>query len=168
LGRYLVVGARSSLGSGDLPAVGTAQSEENPQNIAVGEEFAASVINAVINGPSWDRTVLLLTYDEHGGYYDHVPPPAAIPPDSMGPTLLPGENGFDGFARYGFRVPFGADIPLGTAARRVARGVRPHQHPGAGGDEVEPARADLPGRQRARDARHAGLPPAVLRRATRA
>jgi phospholipase C len=82
------------------------QSEENPQNIAAGEEFAASVINAVINGPAWDRTALLLTYDEHGGYYDHVPPPAAIPPDSIGPTLVPGENGFDGFARYGFRVPF--------------------------------------------------------------
>jgi phospholipase C len=43
------------------------QSEENPQNIAVGEEFAASVINAVINGPDWDRTLLILTYDEHGG-----------------------------------------------------------------------------------------------------
>jgi phospholipase C len=82
------------------------QSEENAQNIAVGEEFAASVINAVINGPAWDRTALVLTYDEHGGYYDHVPPPAAIPPDGIGPTLLPGENGFDGFARYGFRVPF--------------------------------------------------------------
>jgi phospholipase C len=82
------------------------QSEENPQNIAMGEEFAARVINAVINGPAWDRTLLILTYDEHGGYYDHVPPPAAIPPDSIGPTLVSGENGFDGFGRYGFRVPF--------------------------------------------------------------
>jgi phospholipase C len=87
------------------------QSEENPQNIAVGEEFAASVVNAVINGPAWDRTVLLLTYDEHGGYYDHVPPPAAIPPDGIGPTLVPGENGFDGFGRYGFRVPFALVSP---------------------------------------------------------
>ena len=87
------------------------QSEENPQNIAVGEEFAASVINAVINGPAWDRTALLLTYDEHGGYYDHVPPPPAIPPDSIGPALVPGENGFDGFARYGFRVPFALVSP---------------------------------------------------------
>jgi phospholipase C len=87
------------------------QSEENPQNIAVGEEFAASVINAVINGPLWDRTALLLTYDEHGGYYDHVPPPAAIPPDSIGPNLHPGENGFDGFGRYGFRVPFALVSP---------------------------------------------------------
>ncbi len=87
------------------------QSEENPQNIAVGEEFAASVINAVINGPAWDRTALLLTYDEHGGYYDHVPPPPAIPPDNIGPILVPGENGFDGFARYGFRVPFALVSP---------------------------------------------------------
>jgi phospholipase C len=87
------------------------QSEENPQNIAVGEQFAASVINAVINGPAWDRTMLLLTYDEHGGYFDHVPPPAAVPPDSIGPTLVPGENGFDGFARYGFRVPFALVSP---------------------------------------------------------
>ncbi len=68
------------------------QSEENPQNIAVGEEFAASVVNALVNGPAWDRTALLLTYDEAGGYFDHVPPPAAIPPDSIGPTLVPGEK----------------------------------------------------------------------------
>ncbi len=87
------------------------QSEENPQNIALGEEFSASVINAVINGPDWDRTLLILTYDEHGGYYDHVPPPAAIAPDSIGPSLHPGENGFDGFARYGFRVPFAIVSP---------------------------------------------------------
>jgi len=88
------------------------QSEENPQNIAVGEEFAAQVINAVIKGPGWEKTALVLTYDEHGGYYDHVPPPAAIPPDSIGPTLEdPRENPFDGFARYGFRVPFAMISP---------------------------------------------------------
>jgi phospholipase C len=87
------------------------QSEENPQNIAVGEEFAAQVVNAVINGPAWDKTALLLTYDEHGGYYDHVPPSAAIPPDSIPPIVVPGENAFDGFARYGFRVPFALVSP---------------------------------------------------------
>ena len=77
----------------------------------MGEEFSAKVINAVINGPDWDRTLLILTYDEHGGYYDHVPPPAAIAPDNIGPILLPGENGFDGFNRYGFRVPFAIVSP---------------------------------------------------------
>ncbi len=92
------------------PDYGTT-SEENPQNIALGEQFAASIVNAVIQGPAWHKTALILTYDEHGGYYDHVPPPAAIPPDSIGPTLVPGENGFDGFARYGFRVPFALVSP---------------------------------------------------------
>jgi len=45
------------------------------------------------------------TYDEHGGYYDHVPPPAAIPPDNIGPDGFLGGPHYDGFARYGFRVP---------------------------------------------------------------
>jgi phospholipase C len=82
------------------------QSEENPQNIAEGEAFAARVINAVMAGPAWDRTLLVWTYDEHGGYYDHVPPPAAVPPDSIPPQVPPGQgSAYDGFARYGFRVP---------------------------------------------------------------
>lgn len=87
------------------------QSEENPQNIAVGEAFAASVINAVINGPAWDRTLLMWTYDEHGGYYDHVPPPAAVPPDDIGPDVPSGQSAYDGFGRYGFRVPFALVSP---------------------------------------------------------
>ncbi len=82
------------------------QSEENPQNIAEGEAFAAKVINAVMAGPGWDRTLLVWTYDEHGGYYDHVPPPAAVPPDAIPPAVPPGQgSSYDGFARYGFRVP---------------------------------------------------------------
>jgi phospholipase C len=80
-------------------------SEEDPQNIAVGEHFAAKVINAVIDGPGWERTLLIWNYDEHGGYYDHVPPPAAIPPDNIPPDSSAGEPAYDGFARYGFRVP---------------------------------------------------------------
>ena len=85
------------------PDYGT-QSEENPQNIARGESFAASVINAVINGPAWDRTLLIWTFDEHGGYYDHVPPPRAVPPDAIGPQV-PADQVYEGFGRYGFRVP---------------------------------------------------------------
>src|SRR5262249_10578728 len=67
------------------------QSEENPQNIAVGEAFAAQVINAVMAGPAWDRTLLVWTFDEHGGYFDHVPPPPAVPPDSIAPQVPPGQ-----------------------------------------------------------------------------
>ena len=87
------------------------QSQENPQNIVVGEAFAAQVIDAVMSGPAWPRTLLIWTYDEHGGYYDHVPPPAAIPPDDIPPDVPAGESPYDGFARYGFRVPFAIISP---------------------------------------------------------
>jgi len=83
----------------------TTQSQENPQNIVVGEALMAQVVNAIGASPLWHSTLLVLMYDEHGGYYDHVPPPAAIPPDSIGPLVQPGESRYDGFARYGFRVP---------------------------------------------------------------
>ncbi len=75
--------------AGTLPAVSVvdpdfgAYSEENPQDISDGEAFAAAVINAVMHGPAWESTLLLWTYDEHGGYYDHVPPPAAVTPDDV-------------------------------------------------------------------------------------
>ena len=56
-----------------------------------------------MQGPGWENTLLIWTYDEHGGYYDHVVPPAAIapddiPPDTSGPA-------YTGFHQYGFRVP---------------------------------------------------------------
>jgi phospholipase C len=83
-------------------------SEEDPQNISVGQSFAFQVITAVMQGPSWSKTLLIWTYDEHGGYFDHVPPPPALAPDSIAP-LSPvgpgGEKTYDGFRRYGFRVP---------------------------------------------------------------
>lgn len=90
----------SSAGGGGAPGT----SEEDPQNVTEGEQFSAKVVNAVMGGPAWPRTLLVWTYDEHGGYYDHVPPPPAVPPDSIAPEV-PGDQHYDGFARYGFRVP---------------------------------------------------------------
>jgi phospholipase C len=83
----------------------TTTSEEDPQNIAEGEHFAAKVIDAVMSGPEWKSTLLIWTYDEHGGYFDHVPPPAALAPDSIAPMVPKGESAYNGFAQYGFRVP---------------------------------------------------------------
>ncbi|HEY3832812.1 MAG TPA: alkaline phosphatase family protein [Acidimicrobiia bacterium] len=80
------------------------QSEENPQDISVGEEFSSRVINAVMQSPTWSKTVLLFCYDEHGGYYDHVPPPAAPEPDGKGPNLQAGDVP-GAYNRLGFRVP---------------------------------------------------------------
>jgi phospholipase C len=86
------------------PDYGT-QSQENPQNIVLGEAFLGKVVNALGSSPLWPKTLLILTYDEHGGYYDHVPPPVALAPDAIPPQVQPGESNYDGFARYGFRVP---------------------------------------------------------------
>ena len=79
-------------------------SEEDPQNIAIGEHFVAKVINAVMKGPSWEHTMVIWTFDEHGGYYDHVVPPRAIAPDDIPPNTDGGRT-FTGFHQYGFRVP---------------------------------------------------------------
>ena len=80
------------------------RSEEDPQNIALGEQFAAKVIKAVMSSPSWKNTLLIWTFDEHGGYYDHVVPPRAIAPDNI-PPQVNGGPAYTGFRQYGFRVP---------------------------------------------------------------
>jgi phospholipase C len=93
--------------AGRLPAVSIvdpdfrANSEENPQDIRDGQDFSARVINAAMSGADWMGTLLVWCYDEHGGYYDHVPPPAAPEPDGRPPR----DGGPWRFDRYGFRVP---------------------------------------------------------------
>jgi Phospholipase C len=81
------------------------ESEENPQDVRRGEQMAAKVINAVMQSPNWAKTMLIWTYDEHGGYYDHVAPPPAVRPDDIPPNIdvppdLPGM-----YDRLSFRVP---------------------------------------------------------------
>jgi phospholipase C len=83
---------------------GPAETEEDPQEMYFGEAWAHKVIEAVLQSPLWPRTLLIYTYDEHGGYYDHVPPPTAIPPDNIAPNLQPGDPA-GGYDRYGPRVP---------------------------------------------------------------
>jgi phospholipase C len=52
-----------------------------------------AVYHALATGPQWDKTMLIVFYDEHGGFFDHVPPPAAADDDQRM------------FGRYGVRVP---------------------------------------------------------------
>jgi phospholipase C len=59
--------------------------EESPSDIQRGQAFVSRVINAVRNGPHWADSVIFFVYDEHGGFYDHVPPPPAVPPDPIEP-----------------------------------------------------------------------------------
>ncbi|MBB2203264.1 alkaline phosphatase family protein [Gluconacetobacter tumulisoli] len=69
-----------------------------PHNVAYGEALIASVYNALRAGPKWKQTLFIITYDEHGGCFDHVVPPAATPP---GGTATGGFR----FDYYGVRVP---------------------------------------------------------------
>ncbi len=64
-----------------------------------GELLIHRVYKAIRNGKNWEKTLLIITCDEHGGCYDHVSPPAAVPPDAS-----EGEQGFK-FDRLGVRVP---------------------------------------------------------------
>jgi phospholipase C len=94
-------------------------------NVALGEQLIHDVYYALRNGPAWNQTLLIITYDEHGGCYDHVPPPSgAVPPDDS-----VGEYGFD-FTRFGPRVPTVLVSPLIAAGTvfRVAAGGMPLDH----------------------------------------
>lgn len=94
-----------------------------PHDVRLGERLIARVYDAVRNGAAWDRTLLIITYDEHGGLYDHVPPPPAVPPDDLHP------DGFT-FDRYGVRVPallISPWIAPGTVLR-PAEGEHPFDH----------------------------------------
>lgn len=74
--------------------------EHPPHNVVHGEKLIADVYNAVRSSQCWKSTLLIITYDEHGGCYDHVPPPEAVPPDGI---VTPPSN-FN-FNTYGVRVP---------------------------------------------------------------
>lgn len=103
----------------------TGNSQHPNYDVARGEQLIHDVYETVRGGPGWARTLLIVTYDEHGGCYDHVPPPSgAIPPDAAA-----GEFGFD-FTRFGVRVPTVLISPLiapGTVFR-VADGQTPLDH----------------------------------------
>jgi phospholipase C len=70
-------------------------------SVRAGELLMHQVYEAVRHGKAWERTLLIITYDEHGGCYDHVPPPLAVPPDPHRPV---GQYSFT-FDRLGIRLP---------------------------------------------------------------
>jgi phospholipase C len=99
----------ASAQAGTLPAVsfidpafggedeGTSTDDHPHGDIRVGESFLNTIYRAISQGPSWDSTVLVINFDEWGGFFDHVPPPLAPIPDADRAV------GADG--RIGFRTP---------------------------------------------------------------
>lgn len=84
------------------------QSYHPPSPISMGEGFIKGIYEALRSSPQWDTTLFILTFDEHGGFGDHVPPPTNIP---AGDSITYTETAPDGkdfvfdFKRLGVRVP---------------------------------------------------------------
>ncbi len=97
--------------TGSLPAVsfvdpsftllddGTGNDDHPHADIRAGDAFLAQTFAAVASGPAWDSTVFIITYDEWGGFFDHVAPPRVVAPNGTDPDLV------DGKALLGLRVP---------------------------------------------------------------
>jgi phospholipase C len=84
---------------------GNGANDDHPDHdIRLGQALIAAVVNALGASPQWNRCMLVITYDEHGGFYDHVPPPTTV-------------DEREEFRQLGFRVP---SVVVGPTARRGA------------------------------------------------
>ncbi len=96
-------------------------SQHPDSDVARGELLIKSVYEAIRNSPHWENSLLIITYDEHGGFYDHVPPPAATPPGDAITDPSFNQHNFK-FDQLGVRVPavvVSPLIPKGTIDHRV-------------------------------------------------
>lgn len=80
---------------------GMANHQHPVASVREGERLMKDVYEAVRNGPQWNSTLLIITYDEHGGFFDHVPPPHEGVPNPDGIATKYGFN----YTRLGIRVP---------------------------------------------------------------
>jgi phospholipase C len=82
-------------------------------NVLQGELLIYNIYQTLVNSPNWNSTLFVIIYDEHGGCYDHVPPPAPVvsPDGKVIPVNEPGGSGFE-FNRLGVRIPAVLVSPL--------------------------------------------------------
>jgi phospholipase C len=94
------------------PESGIGNDDHPHSDIRAGEYFLSTIYNAVVQSPAWPRTLLIVTFDEWGGFFEHVPPPVAPDVDPR-------------FTQRGFRIPC---LLISPYARRgkVAHGVYDH------------------------------------------
>jgi phospholipase C len=82
------------------------QDEHPPADIQIGQKWVSDLVHGVMSSPQWAHIALFITWDEHGGFYDHVAPPPACVPDNKAPILDGPNNSIQAnFDRYGIRVP---------------------------------------------------------------
>ena len=90
---------------GDISSTYENGSSQHPiDGVKRGEELIKKVYEAIRNSGIWEKSLLIVTYDEHGGFYDHFPPPPAHDPDDGSDTSKWNESGFL-FNQSGVRVP---------------------------------------------------------------
>eukprot|EP01129_Flabellula_baltica_P006957 TRINITY_DN2655_c0_g2_i1.p1 TRINITY_DN2655_c0_g2~~TRINITY_DN2655_c0_g2_i1.p1 ORF type:complete len:485 (-),score=102.01 TRINITY_DN2655_c0_g2_i1:1027-2481(-) len=79
-----------------------ANDQHPDHNVVYGEMFIRDIYEAVRASPQWEKTALIITYDEHGGFYDHHPTPTTGVPN---PDGINAEDPFFDFKRIGVRIP---------------------------------------------------------------
>ena len=95
-------------------------SQHPMDDVTRGEKLLKQVYEAIRNSPHWENSLLIVTYDEHGGFYDHVPPPVAVAP---GDTVTEPENN-----RYNFNFQqLGVRVPTVVISPLIPRGVIDHR-----------------------------------------
>jgi len=104
-----------------LPSYGLANHQHPTASVQEGERWMKNVYEALRGGPAWNRTLFIITYDEHGGFYDHVPPPQTGVPS---PDGICTKEGFD-YGRLGIRVPTIVVSPW------IKKGTLVHEAPAA-------------------------------------
>jgi phospholipase C len=89
-------------------ADGPVTSMHAPQDVRPGDQLIADVYEALRGSPQWGKSLYIVTFDEHGGYFDHVDPPAAVNPDGVN-SPAPGDTAsfapVFAFDRLGLRIP---------------------------------------------------------------
>lgn len=103
-------------------------SDQHPDHdVSAGEQLIKEVYDMVRSSPIWNNTAFIITYDEHGGFFDHVIPPTGVPnPDGLNST----DDPFD-FTRLGIRIPtvvVSPLIPKGTVVHAAATGLGQYEH----------------------------------------
>lgn len=96
-------------------------------NVSYGQVFVKQIYEALRNGPLWESSLLLLTYDETGGFHDHVPSPLAVRPDNLTytETAANGQSYTLDFNRLGGRMPTWLISPLAPKGRVEDYGINP-------------------------------------------
>jgi phospholipase C len=120
LPEYSFLEPRYNAGGGDDPVEASDQHPDH--DVEAGEQLIHDVFKAITANPdTWKSTLLVIIYDEHGGLYDHVPPPAAVSPDGINSVNPP-----FAFDRLGVRVPAVLVSPFIEAGTIVSDTVFDH------------------------------------------